>query len=360
MSDPVADPVPAGQILAGEIEERGWTQADFADVLGRPTQFVSEIVTGKKEITRESAAQLGAALETSAEFWLNLQDAYLLNEQSKNTHTQTELDNVRRRAQLNKLAPVSALLKRGIIRGRTLDEQESEIRELFGLSDLSEEPAFVLAARRSNTAEQLSAAQLTWVACVRRAARGRAADGPFRPENLAHLAERLPSSLASPHRFSDLPKKFAEVGVVLVYVEALPGAKIDGCAFFLDGTPVIGLSGRGKRLDKILFTLLHETAHLTLGHVNSDEVVIVDDEQQSGDSACEQQANDQAAVWIFPQPIPQPRERINQGWITQVALERSLAPIVIVGHLQKHERLEWRSTLARNAPTVTEELESWL
>ncbi len=82
MSDPVVGPVPVGQILGAEIEERGWTQADFAAVLGRPTQFVSEIITGKKEITRESAAQIGAALGTTPEYWLNLQDAYLLDEQA--------------------------------------------------------------------------------------------------------------------------------------------------------------------------------------------------------------------------------------------------------------------------------------
>lgn len=61
-----------GDILADELDARGWTQADFADVLGRPTQFVSEIISGKKEITIESAAQIGAVLGTSAEFWLNL------------------------------------------------------------------------------------------------------------------------------------------------------------------------------------------------------------------------------------------------------------------------------------------------
>lgn len=32
------------------------------------------LLSGKKEITRESAGQIGAALGTSAEFWLNLQD----------------------------------------------------------------------------------------------------------------------------------------------------------------------------------------------------------------------------------------------------------------------------------------------
>jgi len=70
---------PVGELLGDEIEYRGWSQADFATVLGRPTQFVSEIVTGKKEITRDSAAQIAAALGQTPEYWLKLQDQYLLS-----------------------------------------------------------------------------------------------------------------------------------------------------------------------------------------------------------------------------------------------------------------------------------------
>ena len=359
MSDSVVAPVPVGQILGAEIEARGWTQADFAAVLGRPTQFVSEIVTGKKEITRESAAQIGAALGTSPEFWLKLQDAYLLDEQAKNAETQHELDKVRRRARLNELAPVPALVKRGIIRGRTVDEQEAELKELFGLDDINDEPEFVLAARRCNASEELSAAQLAWVACVRRAARTRIPSVAFSADRLANLAAELPHILTAPEKFRDLPDLFAQAGVRLVYVEALPGAKIDGCAFFLDGTPVIGLSGRGKRMDKILFTLLHETAHLALGHVKPDQIIVEEVEQNTPDSACEKAANKRAGSWILPQPLPYTRERINQAWITQIARERSLAPIVVIGQLQNLKRLDWRSTLAKNAPTVTEELANW-
>lgn len=78
MTTIVADLFPVGEILADELDARGWTQTDFAKVLGRPAQFVSEIISGKKEITRESAAQIGDALGTSAELWLNLQNSYLL------------------------------------------------------------------------------------------------------------------------------------------------------------------------------------------------------------------------------------------------------------------------------------------
>ena len=96
MNTPIAAELfPAGEILADELDARGWTQADFAEVLGRPAQFVSEIISGKKEITRESAAQIGAALGTSAEFWLNLQDSYLLWKQSQDDRTRDNLNAVK-------------------------------------------------------------------------------------------------------------------------------------------------------------------------------------------------------------------------------------------------------------------------
>jgi len=360
MSDPVVPLMPVGQILSAEIEERGWTQADFAAVLGRPTQFVSEIITGKKEITRESAAQIAAALSHTPGYWLKLQDDYLLHEQAKDSATQRELRNVRRRARLNELAPVSVLLKRGIIQGRTIDDQEAELLELYELKDIDDEPGFALAARRSDPSETLSALQLAWVACVRRTARARKPPVPYSPDGLARLAAELPRILTTPGRFRDLPDLLAQVGVRLVYVEALPGAKIDGCAFFLDdGTPVIGLSGRGKRMDKILFTLLHEIAHLVFGHVKPDEIIVEEVEQHASDSDIEEAANHRAGSWILPQPLPPARERINQAWVTRIAGERGLAPIVVIGQLQNAKRLDWRSTLAKNAPTVSEELASW-
>lgn len=361
MSDPVVPLVPVGQILSKELEHRGWTQADFAAVIGRPTQFVSEIISGKKEITRESAAQIGAATGHTPGYWLKLQDDYLLYVQAKDSTTQRELRDVRRRARLNELAPIPMLLKRKIIRGRTLDEQEAEIMKLYGLNDINDDPEFILAAKRSNMSEAFSTLQLAWIGCIRHAAREHAPSAAYSMAKLAHLATELPCMLTIPGKFRDLPDLFAEVGVRLVYVEALPGAKIDGCTLFLDGIPVIGLSGRGKRMDKILFALLHEIAHLLSEHVrpDGDKIIVEEVQQQASENACEEAANQLAESWILPEPLPPVRERINQTWVTRIAKERGLAPIVVIGQLQNSGLLDWRSTLAKNAPTVTEELANW-
>jgi HTH-type transcriptional regulator/antitoxin HigA len=360
--------IPVGELLGRELEASGWTQADFASVLGRPTQFVSEIVTGKKEITRESAAQIAAALGTTPELWLQLQDQYLLAEQAKSETTQSLLNDVRRRARLNSKAPIPLLKKRGILKGNTLDELEAEVLELFEITSLDEEAAFLAAAKRTNHGEPVAPLQVAWLACVRREARIAMPTTSYSPTALTNLAAKLPRILTTQQAFADLPHLLAETGVRLVYVEALPGAKIDGCAMFVDGVPVIGLSGRGKRLDKVLFALLHEIAHVLLSHVDADTFIIesLDDDSTSpagpnhdAESANETAANCQAKDWILPNGLGAIPPRIGAPWIASVAAREGLAPIVLVGQLQHARRLDWRTTLAREAPTVTDILKGW-
>jgi HTH-type transcriptional regulator/antitoxin HigA len=347
-----------GELLGEELEARGWSQGDFAAVLDRPTQFVSEIVTGKKEITRESAAQIGAALSHSAEYWLKLQDQYLLAEQAKNSATQAKLDDVRRRARLNQLAPIQLLQKRKILNGPTLDALEAEIMVLFELDSIDSRPRFAAAAKRANHGEDISVFQQAWVACVRRQAKKSSPTGEYSPAKLAKLAASLPRLVKTAEDFATLPDQFKSAGVRLVYVEALPGAKIDGCAMFVDGHPVIGLSGRGKRLDKVLFTLLHEIAHILNGHVNADNLIVEDlDDGQESDR--EREVNQGAVGWIFPNGYPPIPPRINAPWVDQTAAELGLARITLVGQLQKRGRLDWRTTLAKNAPSVSDILQHW-
>ena len=65
-----------GDYLRDELDERGWAVAEFAEIIGRPVQAVSEILNAKKAITADTALSFSEALGTSAELWLNLQTAY--------------------------------------------------------------------------------------------------------------------------------------------------------------------------------------------------------------------------------------------------------------------------------------------
>lgn len=67
-----------GKALRRELADRECTQAQFAEIIGRPVAVISEIFNAKKRITAETALQFEAALGIPAERWLYAQADYEL------------------------------------------------------------------------------------------------------------------------------------------------------------------------------------------------------------------------------------------------------------------------------------------
>ena len=74
-----AEVFPPGDYLKEEMEARGWSQADLAEIMGRPIQVINKILHAKKAITPETAKELGAAFDVSPKLFLNLENAYRLS-----------------------------------------------------------------------------------------------------------------------------------------------------------------------------------------------------------------------------------------------------------------------------------------
>src|SRR5258706_4997003 len=68
-----------GEFLAEELEARGWSQTELAEILGRPPRLINEIIASKRAITPETAKGLAAAFGTSAQLWMNLETSYQLS-----------------------------------------------------------------------------------------------------------------------------------------------------------------------------------------------------------------------------------------------------------------------------------------
>lgn len=67
-------PTPPGEILLEEfLKPLGLSQSAFARHLGWTQPKVSEIITGKRGITPETAMVFADAFGTTAQFWLNAQ-----------------------------------------------------------------------------------------------------------------------------------------------------------------------------------------------------------------------------------------------------------------------------------------------
>lgn len=69
-----------GSILLNEyLEPLKITQVNFAKHIGVPIQRINEIIKGKRGISPDTAWLFSQALNTTPEFWLNLQSNYDLS-----------------------------------------------------------------------------------------------------------------------------------------------------------------------------------------------------------------------------------------------------------------------------------------
>lgn len=331
-----------GEYLHDELEARGWSQKEFAEIIGRPHTTVNQIAQGKKSITPETARDFAAALGTSPEFWLNLQTAFDL------ARLPADGAVIARRAALHTAAPVNELRRRGWIKGaRDVVRSEGEVLEFFGVRTLEEIPrSLCAAARRSAQAERLSPAQLAWCRRAKQLAEGVAVARGFTPERLRAQLGPLRAAAATPEAAGDVPALLAEAGVRFVAVKHLEGTKMDGAAMWLGSAkPVVALSLRFDRLDHFWFTLGHELGHL----LNGDAQEFVDDDlsgrlteeassETGAPAAAERKADAFAAEWLLPKAdverlVAGAAGRFERPTIRGFAAAVGVHPAIVVGRL---------------------------
>jgi HTH-type transcriptional regulator/antitoxin HigA len=92
--------------------------------------------------------------------------------------------------------------------------------------------------------------------------------------------------------------------------------------------------------------------------VKAGDGMILDEE--NGETLGDEKAtNELAASWLFPEGLAIPETTPRQGSIDQAARLHGVHPIVVVGRLQKLGPLDWRTSLAKGAPTVIAQMETW-
>src|SRR5271165_25769 len=355
-----AEVFPPGEFVRDELEERGWTQADLAEIMRRPKAAINMIVTGKKGITAETATELASAFGTSAEFWLNLDSAYRLS------RVEVEKDEIRRRAELFSLAPIKDMQKRGWIKvSDSLAELEAELKQFFSKDNLSRIPDLKVAARTSISHGLISSTeQKEW--CFQ--ALRRAKDLPAAKFSNATLSSGL-AELRGLAGFAGearkVPSTLAKMGVRFVIVEHLPRTKIDGAALWLDDDkPVIAMSLRYDRIDCFWHTLCHELCHIRNNDAALDEDLVGDKEELKGtNSEIERRANSEAAAMLIPEDkiksfILTVKPYYSKQRIVQFAKMLKIHPGIVAGQLQYRGEIEWaahREMLVKIRDIVTAE-----
>ena len=338
-----ARPTHPGRILRRELDAKEMTQAELAARMNRPPQVISDIVTGKKGVTAETAAGLEIVLGMPAHIWLNLQSNFELTRRRLEERSHWEELASEYQKTLSDIG-LSELLKRGWLEKHdSSGEQCRELLAFFGAQSFEAvQHTAAGAAFRVTPGAKLEPWRLAaWMRRGENIVSQRPRLPDFDPDGFRAALASIRSLTLSDSPWPELRNHCAAVGVHVVVVPHLPKSGASGATYWTrKHAPVILLSLLGKRADKLWFTFYHEAAHVLEGHRKDAHI---DLDQMPREDEIEQAANRFAADILIP---PTPLEtfvgecRFDDESITEFAASIDIHPGIVVGRLQNDGLLD--------------------
>jgi HTH-type transcriptional regulator / antitoxin HigA len=344
---------PPGDTIADLLEEKDWTQAQFAERIGFTPKFISHLINGKAPITEETALKLERVLGGSTKFWLTREAQYRahLSRLSEETPLQSWVP------WLDEF-PVRELMKQGLLSECRVDSKNKPglVRELlrfFGVASpddwRSVYAGMEVSFRRTRSEQSNVGAIATWIRLGE--IQSESIDCPkFNKSRFTKAVNEIRSlTVLEPREFEPKLKKLCwESGVVLALVPALKGAHVSGLARWLNPhKALIQLSLYGKTNDRFWFTFFHEAVHILL----HDKQDIFLDEWDGGNdisSAQEHQANQWAGEFLIPPKYNAAlRQLKSKEAVLNFANKLGIHPGIVVGRLQHEQiiQLNWMNDL---------------
>jgi HTH-type transcriptional regulator / antitoxin HigA len=333
-----AEPFPPGEYIREELEARGWSQEDLAQILGISRRQVANLLSGESSLTPEVAIALGQAFGQEPVTWMNLQVTYELALAAKR-----ERDTTRRAAIFNKV-PVRELKKRCWLPDvDNTNELESAVCKFLQIESIQQEPQFAIAARKSTNYGYENSAQVAWYMRARSLAE-RVPASAYRDSDFESEVGELLKLSGSPEDARRVPKILGDMGIRLVLLQHLAKTKIEGVAFWLDDvSPAIALSLRYDRIDNFWFNLLHELVHIKYRHSSPVDT----DAEIAGRELppMEVTANAEAANYLVPLDrmesfIRRMRPLYYQTRVIQFAQSLGIHPGIVIGQLHNRGELK--------------------
>lgn len=344
----IAETFHPGIFIEEELEARGWTQIDLAEILGRDTRLVSEIISGKRTISPETAIGLSDAFGTSAELWMNLESSFQLSRAEK------KRNDVAEKARLYAQFPVREMIKRNWIEPSTnIDVLIRRFCEFFEIPSLDVEPNFNAVTRKSTSyLEKNTISQTAWLFRARQLAQACIIENPFTQARLKACLKKLRLLMTEPENIRHIPKLMAEAGIRLIVVEPPPGSKIDGATFWIENgqSPVIVLSLRYNRIDNFWFTLPHECSHVEKEEGKDAAIVDIDllGEEREDKPDFEKRADRDAVEFCVQKAslesfILRTDPYYLEDKIVGFSLVNQIHPGIIVGQLHHLKKIPYRN-----------------
>jgi HTH-type transcriptional regulator/antitoxin HigA len=331
------DPPDPMEAIKFRMEQAGLSRKDIEPYLGGKSK-VSEVFGGKRELTLSAIRALHRHLRIPAEVLIR-------KPQEPLPSSLADLDFTR--------FPVKEMERQGAFHGfdggRIVDRAEEAIRWLIDRSGGFD--AFPAVGFRKTEGMRMNArldryALCGWCLQALAAGNENRPTAAYTPEAFTKDFMRALVSLSV---LDDGPRNaqrfLAKAGISLVAVPHLKHTYLDGAVFLPnDRHPIIGLSLRYDRLDNFWFVLLHETAHLGLGHLSKKRPWIVDDLDVPQETSVEEANADRfARESLLPDSFNLHRNKsLSAAEILRYATEKAVSPAIVAGRIQ-YERKDFRT-----------------
>lgn len=329
---------PPGETLQELLTERGMSQAELAERMGRPKKTINEIINAKTAITPETAIQLERVLGVPASFWNRLERNY-----QEFLAAEAEQEQLAQHLGWPRNFPLSQMVQRGWMREPS--DRADEVRSMltfFGVSSIDQWQAMyreqLTAFRLPRTYKPDVYALTAWLRRGEQEAqmiecKPYEASGFKRAlRDARQLTLEADWDLFAP-RLRELGSKY---GVAILFVQELPKSRACGATRWLSPIKaLIQLSLRYRTNDHLWFTFFHEAAHILLHGKREAFVEVMG--ASSGSHDREEEANRYAANCLISE-----RELgsfleygdFSASAVKDFGLAIGVAPGIVVGRLQ--------------------------
>lgn len=335
-----------GYFIQRQMDARGWTQKDLADVLGVSAKEVSYLLKNKQSITFETAQLLENAFGISAQTWLNHELRY----QESKRKCEKKARQVKIKSPIYEFMPINEMIKkRWLSKVKNAEELEQQVRGFWGMDSIDfgfmqDNSSLRIACKKSESMQNFDLYALRcWKQKASLAAQTISV-APYNHTKLENLYNKIAQyTMDEESGVADFLKGLNECGVKFIVLGHLQHTYLDGATFMDNENPVIVYTGRYKRLDNFWFTIAHEIAHVLL-HLKGD-ICFIDDDSRSNDAA-EKEANELAQKKLKHDDIISYFSN-HKGYLTNAKLSLASAILevnssVIVGSLAHEGKVSYQ------------------
>lgn len=351
-----------GYFIKEQMEDREWTQADIAEILGVTLKHVNKILNDKQPISLEMAKVLANVFDKHPKYWINLDTSYRLwLDQEKSTK---ELD-ADIKAEIFERMPIKDMVKKGWIHPfKSTSELKANVLHFWGWEELEFSKVDELIrdyclTRKSEAHSQFNEYyKTTWYRMAMNVANSFLKSN-YDLKELKALYNRINEFTIIENGISNFLKELNKVGVIFFVLPHLQKTYLDGAAFIYGENPVIVYTGRYKRIDNFWFTIAHEIAHV-IKHLSKKGQFILDNlkDKTDGESRLEDEANALAADKLKHREILNHLDPylsyLTTSKVEECAKELEIHESIIIGKLAHDNKISYRNIHLYNENVLDE------